>query len=94
LIGATGAGKSTSILRFLGYDLKKVIFNGKLPTFVPIKELQEKHKSFLTSPESASCTRYINAVELPKEAFPQGEVDKREKWFICDSPGLWDSGGI
>jgi ABC-type lipoprotein export system ATPase subunit len=36
IIGNTGCGKSTTILRFLGYSLKKGKF-GKLTTLLPTK---------------------------------------------------------
>lgn len=36
LIGGTGSGKSTSILKFLGYQLKEEYFNS-LATLVPTK---------------------------------------------------------
>lgn len=35
IIGTTGSGKSTNILKFLGYNLKKDTYNG-LPTLVPV----------------------------------------------------------
>jgi HrpA-like RNA helicase len=38
MIGNTGSGKSTNILKFLGYDLKLGKF-GKLTTLVPTKDL-------------------------------------------------------
>lgn len=64
ILGTTGSGKSTNILKFLGYTLKEVIFKG-LPTLIPTQEPANEHKSFYTSPEAKSCTRYINAVPIP-----------------------------
>jgi len=40
MIGTTGSGKTTCILKFLGYDLKKVKC-GKLLTLVPVKKVAE-----------------------------------------------------
>ncbi len=40
IIGTTGSGKSTNILRFLGYELKSAKFK-ELPTLIPIKELSK-----------------------------------------------------
>jgi hypothetical protein len=34
-MGHSGAGKTTTILKFLGYTLKRVYFNG-LPTLIPV----------------------------------------------------------
>jgi ABC-type lipoprotein export system ATPase subunit len=36
VLGTTGSGKSTNILKFLGYTLKKATFKG-LPTLIPIE---------------------------------------------------------
>jgi hypothetical protein len=36
MIGMTGSGKSTNILKFLGYDLKPAIYKG-LSTLIPTK---------------------------------------------------------
>ena len=40
MIGTTGSGKTTCILKFLGYDLKKVKCND-LVTLVPVKKVFE-----------------------------------------------------
>lgn len=93
MIGNTGSGKSTNILKFLGYNLKQGKF-GKLTTLVPIGNLQKEHKTFYTSPEAKSCTRYINAVEVPKEMYPRGTPASRKTLVICDSPGFGDSAGV
>jgi ABC-type lipoprotein export system ATPase subunit len=39
VIGNTGSGKSTNILRFLGYNLKIGKF-GKLSTLLPVEQLE------------------------------------------------------
>jgi HrpA-like RNA helicase len=36
ILGTTGSGKSTNILKFLGYTLKAATFKG-LPTLVPVE---------------------------------------------------------
>jgi hypothetical protein len=64
ILGTTGSGKSTNILKFLGYTLKEAIFK-RLPTLIPKEKLPKEHTSFYTSPEAKSCTRYINAVPIP-----------------------------
>ena len=64
VIGNTGSGKSTNILKFLGYTLELGDYNG-LETLIPVEKLHEAHKTFYTSPEEKSCTRYINSVAVP-----------------------------
>jgi hypothetical protein len=71
MIGNTGSGKSTNILRFLGYELKLGKVNN-LATLSPTKELHEDHKTFYTSPLPKSCTRFINAVKVPAEMYKKG----------------------
>jgi GTPase SAR1 family protein len=68
MIGNTGSGKTTNILRFLGYELKPGIVKG-LETLLPTKELHEDHKTFYTSPLPKSCTRFINAVKVPAQMY-------------------------
>ena len=68
MIGNTGSGKSTNILRFLGYELKLGKVNN-LTTLLPTKELHKDHKTFYTSPLPKSCTRFINAVKVPDEMY-------------------------
>jgi hypothetical protein len=93
MIGNTGSGKSTNILKLLGYDLKTGKF-GKLTTLVPKTELEEAHRTFYTSPEAKSCTRYINAVPIPNKMYPKGTSPLRMTLFICDTPGFGDSAGV
>ncbi len=50
-IGTTGSGKSTNILKFLGYTLKQGKIKG-LNTLVPVEKLQYAHLTFDTSPEA------------------------------------------
>ena len=51
------------------------------------------HKTFYTSPEAKSCTRYINAAQLPK--FMQEKlIRKNEEIWICDTPGFGDTAGV
>ena len=68
MIGNTGSGKSTNILRFLGYELKMGKINN-LATLLPTKELHKDHMTFYTSPLPKSCTRFINAVKVPAEMY-------------------------
>jgi predicted GTPase len=93
IIGNTGSGKSTNVLRFLGYNLQpgKV---GNLKTLLPTKELQKEHKTFYTSPETKSCTRYINAVPVPAEMYMKNTPERKKTFVICDSPGFGDSAGV
>ena len=56
-MGKTGNGKTTTILKFLGNNFKRISYN----QYVPASSLSEKHQSFFTSAEATSCTRYINA---------------------------------
>lgn len=49
VLGTTGSGKSTNILKFLGYNLVLTTYKG-LPTLVPAEELHIDHRQFYTSP--------------------------------------------
>jgi ABC-type lipoprotein export system ATPase subunit len=40
MLGTTGSGKSTNILRFLGYNLRPAIFK-TLPTLIPVERLKD-----------------------------------------------------
>lgn len=93
ILGTTGSGKSTNILKFLGYTLKPVKFK-ELPTLVPVEKLLEQHKTFYTSPEAKSCTRYINATAIPSIMYPKGTQERNKNIVICDSPGFGDSAGV
>ncbi len=48
-MGNSNSGKSTNILKFLGYILKKAYFKG-LPTLKPDGKIEKDHQSFHTSP--------------------------------------------
>jgi predicted GTPase len=93
MIGNTGSGKSTNILKFLGYNLKPGKF-GKLTTLIPTTELESNHITFYTSPEAKSCTRYINAVPVPEKMYPNGTPVYKRTLVICDTPGFGDSAGV
>jgi GTPase SAR1 family protein len=93
MIGNTGSGKSTNILKFLGYDLKPGKF-GKLTTLIPTTNLDQDHLTFYTSPEAKSCTRYINAVAIPLKMYPTGIPEYKRNLAICDTPGFGDSAGV
>ena len=67
-IGNTMSGKSTNILKFLGYNLRVGTFKG-LKTLVPTQNLEKDHETFYTSPEQKSCTRYVNAVLIPDKMY-------------------------
>lgn len=48
----------------------------------------------MASPESKSCTRYINAAEIPDDMHEDIELgDFQKNLYICDSPGFGDTGG-
>lgn len=94
VIGDTGSGKTTTILKFLGFSYKKVNYKDQ-EIYVPAEVLLEQYSGFYTSPEAISCTRYINAVDVPKEM--QTELKRAEfanPICICDSPGFDDTGGV
>ena len=93
VIGNTGSGKSTNILKFLGYTLEVGDYKG-LETLIPVEKLDEAHKTFYTSPEAKSCTRYINAVAVPDKMYPKGTPKNEKTLIICDSPGFGDNAGV
>jgi ABC-type dipeptide/oligopeptide/nickel transport system ATPase component len=93
MVGNTGSGKSTTILKLLGYQLKQEQYKS-LPTLVPTQELANAHQTFYTSPEAKSCTRFINAVPIPDAMYPKGTSQNKKSFVICDSPGLGDSAGV
>jgi hypothetical protein len=93
MLGGTGSGKSTNILKFLGYNLKEEYYNS-LSTLIPEGELSKEHQTFYTSPEAKSCTRYINATPIPKSMYPIGTPETKKTFVLCDSPGFGDSAGI
>jgi GTPase SAR1 family protein len=66
MIGNTGSGKSTIILKFLGNNFKKILI-GNAVYYVPDDNLNPLHKSFHTSPECVSCTSFINAAPIPED---------------------------
>ena len=49
ILGNTGSGKSTNILKFLGYTLAPSKYKG-LNTLVPIEKIEKEHQTFFTSP--------------------------------------------
>jgi hypothetical protein len=61
---------------------------------VPTTELKEEHQAFLTSPEANSCTRYMNAVPLPRDMYEIGTSEDKMTLTICDTPGFGDSAGV
>jgi hypothetical protein len=93
MIGINGSGKTTNILRFLGYNLKLGKVNN-LATLLPTKELQEDHKTFYTSPLPKSCTRFINAAPVPAEMYKKNTPERKMNMVICDSPGLGYAVGV
>jgi predicted GTPase len=64
VMGKTGSGKSTTILRFFGQNFKRVMVKGQT-VYVPDDDIEEKYASFHTSFEAISCTSFINAEEIP-----------------------------
>lgn len=64
MIGNTGSGKSTNILKFLGNNFKPVNVSGST-IYVPDDNLNPEHKSFHTSASCVSCTSHINSIEIP-----------------------------
>ena len=94
VVGNTGSGKSTNILRFLGYKLKQTKTKKGLLTLKTTTPLPREHRQLEAKPGSKSVTRYIFAAEIPDDMYPE-EVKTRDKGLlICDSPGFGDTGGI
>lgn len=60
VMGPTGSGKSTTILKLLGNSFKKIDINGVMK-YIPDEGLNPKHASFHTSFEAVSCTSFINS---------------------------------
>jgi ABC-type glutathione transport system ATPase component len=63
MIGNTGAGKSTTILKFFGTDFKAVEESGST-VYVP-EDIKDEYQSFHTSFHCVSCTSHINAAPIP-----------------------------
>ena len=93
ILGNTGSGKSTNILKFLGYMLTLSQYKG-LNTLISIEKIEKEHQTFLTSPEAKSCTRYINAVKVPEKMYKKTFPVNKRNIVICDSPGFGDSAGV
>lgn len=93
VLGNTGSGKSTNILKFLGYILALSKYKG-LNTLAPLEKLEKEHQTFYTSPEAKSCTRYINAVKVPEKMYKKSIPLNKRDIVICDSPGFGDSAGV
>ena len=93
MIGNTGSGKSTTILKFLGYTLEIDKRDG-LESLVPAEPLEESHKTFRTSPLPVSCTKYINAAAVPDKMYPKGTSANKKTLIICDTPGFGDTAGV
>lgn len=66
LIGPSGAGKTTIILRLLGYELKYTKVNDLL-TLLPVTPLKLEHSELITSPEAKSTTKYIFSAKINPE---------------------------
>lgn len=90
VLGNTGSGKTTTVLKLLGNDFEAAEERGDT-IYVP-KVLNPEHASFCTSSEAKSCTRHINAALIPKAMMEK--VLKREEVLICDTPGFGDTNGI
>jgi energy-coupling factor transporter ATP-binding protein EcfA2 len=90
LIGPTGSGKTTIILKCLGYELEETKIKG-LRTLQP-KGVRPEHAALRCSPESTSTTRYLFATRLPPDSMPPG--DHNNVVHICDTPGFGDTAGV
>ena len=64
VMGQTGAGKTTTILKFLGNSFEEVYIRGA-KKYAPFN-LSPSHYSFHTSFEAISCTSFINAAQIPE----------------------------
>ena len=86
LLGATGAGKSTTILYLAGQPLKGN--NQHVTPDGPLKYSDLSH--VITSDSAASETRYIHPVVIPLEGIVLGQFGSI---IYCDAPGFEDTSG-
>jgi predicted GTPase len=91
VMGKTGSGKSTTILRFFGQNFKRMMIKGQT-VYVPDDNLEDKYASFHTSFEAVSCTSFINAEEIPHRMYKK-KKEEQKPLYICDSAGFGDSRG-
>lgn len=63
LIGRSGSGKTTIMLRLLQYQLKVSKIH-QLKTLVPISQLKAQHKALITSPQAKSMTKHIFTAKI------------------------------
>lgn len=87
VIGQTGQGKSTSILKLLGYEFvwrQKPNGGSKYLALAQPKALKPEHKSLQTSDSSSSVTQNLTAYDF---SFKNVHV------ALIDSPGFNDTNG-
>lgn len=89
LLGPTGVGKSTLLLKLGGCALKKIKQKG-LTHFVPMSVPNKALAAITTSPEARSETRYISAVSVD---YTDEFDSKQRSIMVCDTPGFDDTNG-
>ena len=93
ILGNTGSGKSTNILKMLGNNFKKIDVEGAT-FYVPDDKLKPEHRSFHTSFYGVSCTSFINAARIPENMKEKMSTKaKKNDIYVCDPPGFRDTRG-
>jgi predicted GTPase len=90
LLGATGAGKSTTIHFLAGSEMHETEVNG-LSHIDAIKINNPALKQVKMSPSSTSVTRYITAI--PVNFREVGGFNAEGSIVLCDTPGFEDTNG-
>jgi predicted GTPase len=90
VIGTTGSGKTTTILKFLGCNFK---LKEGTRSWIPDDGCNPEYGSFRISNKARSETSIINAALIPPEMKTNLLDDKviKEELFLCDTPGFEDT---
>lgn len=93
VIGLTGSGKSTTILKFSGASFRKIEVNGT--TEYEPEHFDHTFEKFRISSKGVSCTNYITSAPIPNSMQVglqrQKKIDK--PLYVVDTPGFEDTRG-